>query len=352
MRRSAAPPWRRVVVRNPLPTILGPWCAGPPGRRAPQAGTEAVPRGIRERAKSPHEHRRGAPRVYAQAGGRPTRCPRVVHIGARPSTDRPDAARRAPEGAAWVAWEGRERGCGPPSRVCWPSGSSSSPTVPAAGRGRRRPSRGRARRARRGPRARRRGGRSRSGCSLCLAAAPGADRAHPVRRVGEPVRPRAPWGRPRRHGGPARARRAGRHRGVRGHRGRARGRVRPAPGPVAHHLRAGGCRGSRRARRSGGATCSPCWHRGTPAARHRRACTGGCGATATTTSTRWSSCDHRGSGCCRCPSPGPSGEDGQPAASSSSRPRSRTTSREWSWQTRDSVTPSSLPISARVRFSS
>jgi murein DD-endopeptidase MepM/ murein hydrolase activator NlpD len=43
--------------------------------------------------------------------------------------------------------------------------------------------------------------------------------------------------------------------------------------------------------------------------------------------------------------------DGQTSVFSSSFARSRSTARVWSWHTRDSVTPRTRPISARVRFS-
>jgi murein DD-endopeptidase MepM/ murein hydrolase activator NlpD len=43
--------------------------------------------------------------------------------------------------------------------------------------------------------------------------------------------------------------------------------------------------------------------------------------------------------------------DGQTSDFSSSFARSRSTARVWSWHTRDSVTPRTRPISARVRFS-
>jgi murein DD-endopeptidase MepM/ murein hydrolase activator NlpD len=42
---------------------------------------------------------------------------------------------------------------------------------------------------------------------------------------------------------------------------------------------------------------------------------------------------------------------GQASVFSSSFARNRSTARVWSWHTRDSVTPSTRPISARVRFS-
>lgn len=43
--------------------------------------------------------------------------------------------------------------------------------------------------------------------------------------------------------------------------------------------------------------------------------------------------------------------DGQASVFSRSLARNRSTARVWSWQTRDSVTPRTRPISARVRFS-
>jgi murein DD-endopeptidase MepM/ murein hydrolase activator NlpD len=49
--------------------------------------------------------------------------------------------------------------------------------------------------------------------------------------------------------------------------------------------------------------------------------------------------------------PSDRGAPGHPAATSSSLPRNRPTRRVCSWHTRDSVTPSRLPISASVRFS-
>ena len=99
-------------------------------------------------------------------------------------------------------------------------------------------------------------------------------------------------------------------------------------------------RGGRRSRRE------PCWARSSPVTGRagRPACTGACGASGATTSTR-SCCSCRGTcGCCRCPTR--SQRD-----SSASRARSRATSRPCSWLTRDSVTPSIRPISARVRSS-
>jgi len=97
-------------------------------------------------------------------------------------------------------------------------------------------------------------------------------------------------------------------------------------------------RGGRRSRRE------PCWARSSPVTgpAGRRACTGACGASRAATSTR-SCCSCPGTcGCCRC-STRPQRE------SSASRTRSRATSRPCSWLTRDSVTPSIRPISARVR---
>ena len=98
-------------------------------------------------------------------------------------------------------------------------------------------------------------------------------------------------------------------------------------------------------------------------AARRPACTGACAATGWSTSTRWSCCDRPAYGCSRpsgvnrhrldLPRPAPTRAEhaAQPAASSSRRPRSRPTRRVCSWHTRDSVTPSSSPISASVRFS-
>ena len=99
-------------------------------------------------------------------------------------------------------------------------------------------------------------------------------------------------------------------------------------------------RGGRRSRRE------PCWARSSPVTGRagRPACTGACGASGATTSTR-SCCSCRGTcGCCRCPAR-------SQRESSASRTRSRATSRPCSWLTRDSVTPSIRPISARVRSS-
>jgi len=99
-------------------------------------------------------------------------------------------------------------------------------------------------------------------------------------------------------------------------------------------------RGGRRSRRE------PCWARSSPVTGRagRPACTGACGASGATTSTR-SCCSCRGTCvCCRCPAR-------SQRESSASRTRSRATSRPCSWLTRDSVTPSIRPISARVRSS-
>ena len=101
-----------------------------------------------------------------------------------------------------------------------------------------------------------------------------------------------------------------------------------------------------------GAPCSAISCPAIPAVPRRPACTGAC-AEARSTSTR-SACSARTG--CAC-SPGPAsrrpgrGPPGQASARSISLARSRSTARVWSWQTRDSVTPRTRPISARVRFS-
>jgi hypothetical protein len=99
-------------------------------------------------------------------------------------------------------------------------------------------------------------------------------------------------------------------------------------------------RASRRGRRS---RREPCWARSSPATGRVGwpACTGACVASEAATSTR-SCCSCRGtSACCRCPIR-------SQQECSASRARSRATSRPCSWLTRDSVTPSILPISPRV----
>ena len=99
-------------------------------------------------------------------------------------------------------------------------------------------------------------------------------------------------------------------------------------------------RGGRRSRRE------PCWARSSPVTGRagRPACTGVCVASGAAISTR-SCCSCRGTcGCCRC-------STRSQRDSSTSRARSRATSRPCSWLTRDSVTPSIRPISARVRSS-
>ncbi len=93
------------------------------------------------------------------------------------------------------------------------------------------------------------------------------------------------------------------------------------------------------ANRSG---CSPPDTLGAPLP---RACIGACGATGCT----WSRCGssaRRGCGCSRWNPRAP-----QTSATSRSFARRRRTARVCSWQTRDSVTPRTRPISARVRFS-
>ena len=171
-----------------------------------------------------------------------------------------------------------------------------------------------------------------------------------VPRADAPLRPGPPRGGSGRGAGRRRARRR------RGHR-----RVRRACWPAAAWCRcstpdglrttyepvAAGRRAPGRRSRAGAVL-------GTVAAGHRAAgrpaCTGGCAASGAPTSTRSCCSCRRTSGCCRCPSRGPGplsagrapGEPGaQPGA----------TSRPCSWLTRDSVTPSIRPISARVRSS-
>ncbi|SDI86600.1 hypothetical protein SAMN05192558_102424 [Actinokineospora alba] len=94
-----------------------------------------------------------------------------------------------------------------------------------------------------------------------------------------------------------------------------------------------------------GSGCSPPATQGAPPP---RACTGACGATGFT----WSPCGSSARRGCDCSPWNPAGSPvPQTSATSRSFARRRRTARVCSWQTRDSVTPRTRPISARVRFS-
>ena len=391
-RRPAAPPWRRVGARTRWSrpcrrTADRPRSAGPPGHRPagrPRPGSD----GVRGRAKSPRMTRcevEHTPRVPGGLGRVPTGSA-VVHMRHPPSTARRRNRRGGRRRSRVTGMDSTGRTARRGGMRRWPGAvlvavlvglvgvvsADSTGTAWGAPGVRAGPAgvRVRVAAARRGTRVRRR--------VRVAARAAGPERGPGVPRADAPLRTGPSRGRPRRDHRRARPRRRRGDRRVRRPAGRPRGGVAAARRRAADDLRAR--RPGRRGRHDGGPRSRP-RHARRPDTRAARpgACTGGRAATGPPTSTR-SCCSRRcASACSRCPtrgrtgpspapSPAPSAArwsrspaDGgpaaasrrapHPAASSSSAPRSRPTSRAWSWQILDSVTPSIRPMSASVRRS-
>ncbi len=276
--------------------------------------------------------RRGSARPESCRSGRRRRTPHSVDVGV-------DGCR---VGGCCVGSPGARGGCRAVGRRC--SGVRAGFGGADAGAGRSG-----------GPRPAGGGRGAGTGGRVHVAAAAGTGSTDAVPHSGAGVRAGSPGRRPGRRRRAAGAGGPGRGGRVRWARGRPRGGVRAARRRPAHHLRAAAPRRASGRTGAGGRGCRAARGRpsrlpgarmlalgGTPGqARLRRparpaaACPGAAAAGAATLAAPL----------------GAPRERSQPAASSSSRPRSRATRRECSWHTRDSVTPSVRPISARVRFS-